>query len=156
MAAWWSTERVATARVVQDGLPVHLSSAVVAGLAATVVGSPADVVGTRIMVQTTQPALVSFCVQILKTEGVTAFYKGDCFLQQLLTPCLLTTAGQAMLIFVHLNDEGLPPRRLRPKFCEACIVQRHPLDLVRGTWRCWCAYAAVSHPIAADTDQSRM
>ena len=85
MAARCAAEQVPSARMVQDGLPVHLSSAVVAGLAATVVGSPADVVGTRIMVQTTQPALVSFCLQILKTEGVSAFYKGDCPLQQLLT-----------------------------------------------------------------------
>mmetsp|Transcript_19948 Transcript_19948/g.60300 ORF Transcript_19948/g.60300 Transcript_19948/m.60300 type:complete len:306 (+) Transcript_19948:346-1263(+) len=60
----------------QDGLPVHLSSAVCAGLAATVIGSPADVVGTRIMVLTTRPALASFCLQILRNEGISAFYKG--------------------------------------------------------------------------------
>lgn len=36
----------------------------------------ADVVGTRVMVLTTQPNLVSFCVRILKDEGISAFYKG--------------------------------------------------------------------------------
>lgn len=36
----------------------------------------ADVVGTRVMVATTQPNLVSFCVRILKDEGISAFYKG--------------------------------------------------------------------------------
>lgn len=60
----------------QDGLPVHFGSAIIAGFAATAVGSPADVVGTRVMVATTQPNLVSFCVRILKDEGIPAFYKG--------------------------------------------------------------------------------
>lgn len=61
---------------IEDGLPVHFGSAIIAGFAATAIGSPADVVGTRVMVATTQPNLVSFCVRILKDEGISAFYKG--------------------------------------------------------------------------------
>ncbi len=35
----------------QDGIAVHFTAGLSAGLAATILGSPADVVGTRLMAQ---------------------------------------------------------------------------------------------------------
>ena len=49
-----------------------------AGFAATCVGSPADVVGTRIMTDrsATQRGLVPYVVHMVRDEGVASLYKG--------------------------------------------------------------------------------
>ncbi|KAL3142558.1 hypothetical protein ABBQ38_002878 [Trebouxia sp. C0009 RCD-2024] len=68
-----------------DGLPVHLVSGLTAGLAATVLGSPWDVIGTRLMAPGKSSGkdaakqvtgLFPFIADMLKTEGIGAFYKG--------------------------------------------------------------------------------
>jgi solute carrier family 25 uncoupling protein 8/9 len=71
-----TTKHAILKRGYEDGLPVHLASAITAGFAATCVGSPADVVGTRLMTLTNSPGLASFCLGIWKNEGPGAFYKG--------------------------------------------------------------------------------
>lgn len=65
----------------QDGIGVHLASGLTAGLAATVLGSPWDVIGTRLMAPGKAEAkevvgLFPFIANMLKTEGIGAFYKG--------------------------------------------------------------------------------
>jgi len=49
-----------------------------AGFAATCVGSPADVVGTRIMTDrsATQKGLLQYVVHMVRDEGVGSLYKG--------------------------------------------------------------------------------
>ncbi|KAK9826666.1 hypothetical protein WJX74_008755 [Apatococcus lobatus] len=64
-----------------EGVGVHFMAGLSAGLAATALGSPADVVGTRLMAQAratgeAQQSLPSFCMRMLREEGVSAFYKG--------------------------------------------------------------------------------
>lgn len=71
-----------------DGIGLHLASGLTAGLAATILGSPWDVIGTRIMAVAkskkshhppkNQPptSLVPFILHMARTEGLSAFYKG--------------------------------------------------------------------------------
>lgn len=69
----------------QDGIGVHLASGLTAGLAATVLGSPWDVIGTRLMAPGKAKApggaqevlgLFPFIANMLRTEGIGSFYKG--------------------------------------------------------------------------------
>lgn len=65
-----------------DGIGVHLASGLTAGLAATVLGSPWDVIGTRLMAPKAKgeakqvKGLFPFIGHMLRTEGIGAFYKG--------------------------------------------------------------------------------
>ncbi|KAK3923207.1 Mitochondrial uncoupling protein 2 [Frankliniella fusca] len=64
--------------VMNDGVPLHFSSAVVAGFCATVVASPVDVVKTRYM--NAQPgeyrSALEVATRMASNEGLAAFYKG--------------------------------------------------------------------------------
>jgi len=67
----------------QDGVPCHLLCGTTAGFVATCVGSPADVLKTRIMNQVIQPdgskqyKNAFDCIgKVMKNEGFGAFYKG--------------------------------------------------------------------------------
>jgi len=67
----------------KDGIPVHLISGLSAGLCATLLGSPVDVIKTRVMSakSTTggEPAFkgpVDCAVKLMRSEGPLAFYKG--------------------------------------------------------------------------------
>jgi len=67
----------------EDGVPAHLVCGTAAGFCATVFGSPADVLKTRIMNQVIGPdgskqyKNAFDCIgKVLKTEGFGAFYKG--------------------------------------------------------------------------------
>lgn len=68
-----------------DGIGVHLASGLTAGLTATVLGSPWDVIGTRLMAPGKASAkdapkqvtsLFPFIAHMLRTEGIGSFYKG--------------------------------------------------------------------------------
>ncbi|KAJ1525656.1 hypothetical protein ONE63_008874 [Megalurothrips usitatus] len=62
----------------QDGIPLHFTSAVVAGFCATVVASPVDVVKTRYM--NAKPgefrSALEVATRMASNEGLAAFYKG--------------------------------------------------------------------------------
>lgn len=71
----------------QDGIGVHLLCGLTAGLAATTLGSPWDVIGTRLMAVANSKApasgkpappkqLLPFIAHMAKTEGLGAFYQG--------------------------------------------------------------------------------
>ena len=71
----------------REGLPVHVAAATFAGVVATIVGNPVDVVKTRVMagkraVAPGEPAprtyagAVDCIVQTLRHEGPRAFYQG--------------------------------------------------------------------------------
>lgn len=62
----------------KDGVLCHLTCASMAGVTACVVGSPVDVLKTRVMnaPQGTYSNPVDCFVKTLKNEGPTAFYKG--------------------------------------------------------------------------------
>jgi solute carrier family 25 (mitochondrial uncoupling protein), member 8/9 len=66
----------------EEGTPLHFASSLSAGFIATCVGSPVDVLKTRIMNSinpdgTKMYKNIGDCfIKTLKNEGVTAFYKG--------------------------------------------------------------------------------
>ncbi len=63
----------------EDGVPVHLASGCAAGFVATVVGSPADVLGTKAMQKHGAYASMTASQIVLKMateEGLFSFYKG--------------------------------------------------------------------------------
>lgn len=64
--------------VMEDGIPLHFSSAVVAGFCATLVASPVDVVKTRYMnsPRGQYKGAIDCGVRMCMAEGFKAFYKG--------------------------------------------------------------------------------
>lgn len=69
---------------VPDGPGLHMLSGVSAGLVATCLGSPMDVVSTRIMVNKQKGAtagMIETCQQMLMKEGVGSFYQVRILLQ---------------------------------------------------------------------------
>uniref|UniRef100_A0A0A9YYM4 Mitochondrial uncoupling protein 3 n=1 Tax=Lygus hesperus TaxID=30085 RepID=A0A0A9YYM4_LYGHE len=66
--------------LLQDGVGCHIASASGAGFTAAFVGSPVDVLKTRLMNQSNNMkqynGVIHAFVTILRTEGFTAFYKG--------------------------------------------------------------------------------
>ncbi len=58
-----------------DSIPTHFAAGMTAGLAATVLGSPWDVIGTRLMADSGQHGVFSYIGLMLKQEGVASFYK---------------------------------------------------------------------------------
>jgi len=62
----------------KDGTWCHITSGLTAGLVATLLGSPADVLGTRLVVQSgdTKSSIWSLAAKMLKEEGLSSFYKG--------------------------------------------------------------------------------
>uniref|UniRef100_A0A0A9X7J2 Mitochondrial uncoupling protein 2 n=2 Tax=Lygus hesperus TaxID=30085 RepID=A0A0A9X7J2_LYGHE len=64
--------------ILKDSTPCHFVSAVIAGLCATIVASPVDVVKTRYMNSTpgTYRSSIHCAVQTFKKEGSKAFFKG--------------------------------------------------------------------------------
>lgn len=61
----------------EDGVPCHLISSAIAGFVATVVGSPVDVMKTRIMnAKPGEYTGVGDCFIKTMKEGPLAFYKG--------------------------------------------------------------------------------
>jgi len=61
-----------------DNLTTHFSASLLAGLVATTIASPVDVVKTRVMTQTTKMynGMGDAFVKILRNEGPLAFFKG--------------------------------------------------------------------------------
>lgn len=60
-----------------DSTATHVGAGLAAGFMATVLGSPADVVGTRLVATVGDTGrLGTYCLNMLKTEGPLAFYKG--------------------------------------------------------------------------------
>lgn len=59
-----------------DGLGLHLGCGLAAGFVATLLGSPADVLGTRLITTTGHARLWATVVAMARDEGLTAFYKG--------------------------------------------------------------------------------
>ncbi|KAI8058930.1 mitochondrial carrier domain-containing protein [Gilbertella persicaria] len=84
----------------QDGIPVHLTSSVLAGLVATTVCSPVDVIKTRIMSASTgdhKMSATQIMKQMFKAEGVSSFFKGW-------TPAFIRLGPQTIITFVVLEQ----------------------------------------------------
>ncbi|KAG0162460.1 Mitochondrial dicarboxylate transporter [Apophysomyces sp. BC1034] len=84
----------------KDGLITHFSSSVLAGLVATTVCSPVDVIKTRIMsASSADRKISSFSVMssMYKAEGVGSFFKGW-------TPAFIRLGPQTILTFVVLEQ----------------------------------------------------
>lgn len=60
----------------RDGLPVHIGCAFGAGFVACVVGSPVDVLKTRIMNMKAGSSVPGMVTSMVQKEGMLAFYKG--------------------------------------------------------------------------------
>lgn len=83
----------------KDGIPLHLTCACMAGLTACVVGSPVDVLKTRVM---NAPAgmysnPLDCAVKTFKNEGFFAFYKG-------FGPNVVRLAGWNCVMFLTLEQ----------------------------------------------------
>lgn len=66
-----------THTAMKDGLPLHFICGFLAGFVATIIGSPADVVKTRLMSSPDSYSGVMNCFsRMVAEEGPTAFYKG--------------------------------------------------------------------------------
>ncbi|EIE84273.1 hypothetical protein G6F46_012057 [Rhizopus delemar] len=84
----------------QDGLTLHFSSSVLAGLVATTVCSPVDVIKTRIMSASTNDHKMSSTAimkQMFKSEGIPSFFKGW-------TPAFIRLGPQTIITFVVLEQ----------------------------------------------------
>ncbi|KAG2206750.1 hypothetical protein INT47_003692 [Mucor saturninus] len=84
----------------QDGISLHLISSVLAGLVATTVCSPVDVIKTRIMSASTTDHSMSathIMKTMLKSEGLPSFFKGW-------TPAFIRLGPQTIITFVVLEQ----------------------------------------------------
>ncbi|KAJ8653347.1 hypothetical protein O0I10_010998 [Lichtheimia ornata] len=84
----------------KDGLTTHFTSSVLAGLVATTVCSPVDVIKTRIMsASTSERRLSSMTImsQMYKMEGIRSFFKGW-------TPAFIRLGPQTIITFVVLEQ----------------------------------------------------
>jgi len=83
----------------KDGIPCHLLCASGAGFTACIVGSPLDVLKTRIM--NAKPGMyagpLDCLLQTMKKEGPTAFYKG-------FVPNVMRLAGWNCVMFLTLEQ----------------------------------------------------
>lgn len=73
------TKQFLLARGLPDQVGLHLGCGFIAGLSATCLGSPMDVVGTKMMVNSDVrygASIGSVVVQMLQQEGIRSFYKG--------------------------------------------------------------------------------
>ncbi|KAI9495359.1 mitochondrial carrier domain-containing protein [Zychaea mexicana] len=83
-----------------DGLAVHFTSSVLAGLVATTVCSPVDVIKTRIMTAGAgdrQMSSLSIMTHMYKSEGIASFFKGW-------TPAFVRLGPQTIITFVVLEQ----------------------------------------------------
>ncbi|KAI8147252.1 mitochondrial carrier domain-containing protein [Fennellomyces sp. T-0311] len=84
----------------QDGLTLHFTSSVLAGLVATTVCSPVDVIKTRIMAASGKERKISSLTimgQMYKMEGMRSFFKGW-------TPAFIRLGPQTIITFVVLEQ----------------------------------------------------
>ncbi|KAI9274747.1 mitochondrial carrier domain-containing protein [Phascolomyces articulosus] len=82
----------------QEGLSLHFSSSVLAGLVATTVCSPVDVVKTRVMVaKDGNMSALKIMAHMFKNEGIASFFKGW-------TPAFIRLGPQTIITFVVLEQ----------------------------------------------------
>jgi len=101
-----SKEFFVAAGGMREGLPLHVAAATAAGFCATLIGSPVDVVKTRVMAARRAaegagaPAAVGAleCVAgMLRSEGVGAFYRG-------VTPAFFRLTGWSIVMFTTFEQ----------------------------------------------------
>lgn len=86
--------------LMKDGITLHLTSSILAGLVATTVCSPVDVIKTRIMSANTSDHRMSatqIMKQMFKSEGIPSFFKGW-------TPAFIRLGPQTIITFVVLEQ----------------------------------------------------
>ncbi|KAI9318173.1 mitochondrial carrier domain-containing protein [Dichotomocladium elegans] len=86
--------------ILNDGLSLHFTASVLAGLVATTACSPVDVVKTRIMAANSiehKLTSVTIMSQMYKTEGLRSFFKGW-------TPAFVRLGPQTIITFVVLEQ----------------------------------------------------
>jgi hypothetical protein len=72
--------RLKRSGLLEEGTALHFASSLSAGFIATVIGSPVDVLKTRVMNnQGTYSGVLDCLMKTLKNEGPMAFYKGNYF-----------------------------------------------------------------------------
>lgn len=90
LVAYDQAKQMFLAAGMPDNVPTHIASGLSAGLCATLLGSPVDVIKTRVMAAKAPAALIpggvapapefsgpiDCAVKLMKTQGPTAFYKG--------------------------------------------------------------------------------
>lgn len=116
LASYEHTKEALLARGAREGLPLHLASAVAAGAMATVVGSPVDVVKTRVMASrraaeaggaeggVVYRGAVDCVVRTLRAEGPGAFYQG-------VAPAFFRLTGWSIVMFLSLEQLQAAARR---------------------------------------------
>eukprot|EP00887_Chlorella_sp_A99_P005436 scaffold1.g5436.t1 len=63
-------------KLFEDGVPCHIAASLCAGFMAVIVGSPADVLKTKLMASHEYSGLVDAFTKTLRNDGVGAFYGG--------------------------------------------------------------------------------
>uniref|UniRef100_A0A7S4V9F7 Uncharacterized protein n=1 Tax=Alexandrium monilatum TaxID=311494 RepID=A0A7S4V9F7_9DINO len=77
LTAYNKSKQLLLSSGLSDGPHVHVGCGLFAGLLATLLGSPADVVGTRIVAaRESSGSLGAYCINMLRREGISSFYKG--------------------------------------------------------------------------------
>ncbi|RUS28857.1 hypothetical protein BC938DRAFT_481355 [Jimgerdemannia flammicorona] len=80
-----------------EGMPTHFGASLLAGLVATTVCSPIDVIKTRIMNSTEARSAVSIFLTTVRSEGPTALFKGW-------TPAFLRLGPHTIVTFIALEQ----------------------------------------------------
>jgi solute carrier family 25 uncoupling protein 8/9 len=102
LASYEQCKEALIAAGAQDGLPVHIGAGVGAGLMATLIGNPVDVIKTRVMSSGTPGAAVyrgalHCAVSTLRGEGLGAFYQG-------VVPQFFRLTGWSVVMFVTMEQ----------------------------------------------------
>ena len=84
-----------------EGIAVHFTAGLSAGLAATILGSPADVVGTRLMAQVM--GLIAPCLVLNDAASESQW------LSQLLQPCMHERRASCLGLNSPLSTTKQPP-----------------------------------------------
>ena len=81
----------------ENNLPTHFASGASAGLMATIIGNPVDVVKTRVMAAKGKAGALETIVGTLRNEGPLAFYQG-------VLPQFFRLTGWSVVMFVSLEQ----------------------------------------------------
>jgi solute carrier family 25 uncoupling protein 8/9 len=105
LATYEQTKEALIARGMSEGIPLHIAAATCAGLMATIIGNPIDVIKTRVMAArnasggTSAAASGAFATiaATLRDEGPAAFYKG-------VLPQFFRLTGWSIVMFSTLEQ----------------------------------------------------
>ena len=97
LASYETAKEALVARGAREGVALHVASATAAGLMATLIGNPVDVVKTRVMAARGTRGALAVIADTLRDEGPRAFYKG-------VVPQFFRLTGWSIVMFSVLEQ----------------------------------------------------